>query len=138
MSDDDRLLGSSGLKPALARFAGSLLALVQTRGQLAGLELVEERERLIARLALLLGGVLLLVFAVLFAGLFVVVLFWDTHRLWAIVGVGVAFLVAGAVMLSRAKGIGSEGPAPFAATLAEFEKDRAWLARIAPPPAREE
>lgn len=117
-----------GVGHAVARLVDSLLALAITRGRLAGLELVEERERLLRRLALIVAGILLLTLAVLFLGLLVVAAFWDTHRLAALVWTGLAFLVTG-VLLCRAGLASREGDAPFAATLAEFEKDRARLMR---------
>jgi uncharacterized membrane protein YqjE len=126
-----------GVGHALAQLADSLLALAITRGRLAGLELVEERERLLRRLALVAGGILLLTLAALFGGLLVVAAFWDTHRLAAIIWTGLAFLVAGALLCRY--GIASrDGDAPFAATLAEFEKDRARLMRQRAPGGREE
>ena len=39
------------------------------------------------------------------------------------------YALVGGLLIARAKSIGSQGPAPFAATLAELERDRARLAR---------
>jgi len=137
MTDPHSAGHSHGVGRALGQLADSLLALVITRGRLAGLEFVEERERLLRRLALLVGGILLLTLAALFGGLLVVAAFWDTHRLAAIVWTGFAYLVAGAVFYRY--GIASrDGDAPFAATLAEFEKDRARLMRQRTPGGPEE
>ncbi len=116
-----------GLKSAVARFAGSALALARTRLELAGVEFAEERERLQVRLALLFAGVLLLVFALLGLATFVVVLFWETNRFAAILGASATCAVAGVVLVLRARAIGRDAPAPFSATLAEFDKDRQWL-----------
>jgi uncharacterized membrane protein YqjE len=118
-----------GLKPALARLAESIVGAVRTRGELASAELVEERERLVLRLSLLVAGAVVLAFAVLFAGAFVIVLFWDTHRLTAIAVVAIVHAVAGALLVAKARAIGRDAPPPFAATLAELEKDRTRLAR---------
>lgn len=124
--------------PALARLADSLLAAVVTRGRLAGLELIEERERLLRRLALLVAGVLLLALAALFGGLLIVAALWATHRVPAIVGTGLAFLLAGGALLWRASPADRSGASPFSATLAEFEKDRAALSRYGEPIDRHE
>ena len=126
---------AGGMRPALARLAESAVALLRTRAELAGVEIAEERERLMLRLALLVGGVVVIAFAVLFAGLFVIAVFWDTHRLGAIACVALFYALAGALLVARAKSIGSQGPAPFAATLAELERDRARLARAMQEPA---
>ncbi len=120
-----------GLKPALARLAGSSIGLLRTRAELAGLELVEERERIVLRLALLVAGIVVLGFAALFAGVFIIALFWDTHLLGAIAVAGLIYALAGGLMLAKSKAIGRIAPTPFAATLAELEKDRVRLQRAA-------
>ena len=73
--------GAGGLKGALARLAESVVGLFRTRAELAGVELVEERERLVLRLALLVAGIVVLAFAALFVGVFIIALFWDSHPL---------------------------------------------------------
>jgi uncharacterized membrane protein YqjE len=66
--------------------------------------------------------------AVLVASLLVVVLFWDTHRIAALCAVMIVYALLGVVALWRlAEQKKSETPA-FAATLAELERDREWLA----------
>jgi uncharacterized membrane protein YqjE len=121
---------AGGMRSAFAELVESFIGLASTRAQLAGIELVEERDRLILRSGLMLAGLLLIAVAALFAGAFVVVLFWDTHRLVAIATVTLVLAVAGALMLLRAKAIGRDAPQPFAATLAELEKDRGRLSRV--------
>ena len=59
----------------------------------------------------------------------VVVLFWDTHRIAALCGVTIVYLADR--RSSRSGGSSARRKAdapPFAATLAELERDRAWLA----------
>lgn len=124
------------MRPALARLADSVLAVAVTRGKLVSLEFAEERERLVRRLLLLALGAMLLALAALFGGLLIVAAFWDTHRLLAILATGLAFLVAGGWLLWRSGPSGRDGAPPFGATLAEFEKDRAWLARYRAPGER--
>lgn len=71
----------------------ALLGLIETRLALFALELEEERERLV-QIGIVAG--IALVCAALAIGctaLFVIVLFWDTHRLLAIAGVGGAGLL---------------------------------------------
>jgi uncharacterized membrane protein YqjE len=121
--------GQPGLKQSLARIASALVGLVSTRAELASVEFTEERERLTRRLVLAAAGGLLLAFAALFAGAFVIVLFWDTHRLWAIALVALAHVAGGALLLAKARGIGRDSPSPFAATIDELRKDREALER---------
>lgn len=71
---------SPGLVQSLRRLAATLIALLQTRLELLANELEEERVRLVQ---VLLWGCIALAFlllGVVMLTLFVVVLFWDTHR----------------------------------------------------------
>lgn len=120
---------TEGFKAAAARLAASLVALFSTRAQLASVEFAEERERTAARLVLLGGGLALLALAAVFASAFVVVLFWDTHRLAAIAAVTIVHALAGTALIARARSIGRNAPTPFSATLAELDKDREWFSR---------
>jgi len=120
-----------GLGATLAKLAESVAGLVRTRGELTVVELVEERERLVARLALLVGGLLALAFASLFAGVFVIAVFWESNPLGAIALVALAYAAAGGLMLAKSRSIARAAATPFAATLAEFEKDRVRLKRAA-------
>ena len=121
----------AGLKGALVRVGESAIGLLRTRAELAGVELVEERERLLVRVALLIGGAIVIAFAALFVGLFLIALFWETYLLQAIAGVTLLYAIAGALMIAKSRSIGRKAPAPFAATLAEIEKDRLRLKRAA-------
>jgi uncharacterized membrane protein YqjE len=113
-----------GLRDSLARLAANALSLLQTRLALAGVELAEERDRLKAQLVLFVVGAVAAGFALMSASLYVVVLFWDTHREGAIIGLVVFYAVLAAWSLWHATTIRRDAPAPFAATLAELEKDR--------------
>ena len=121
----------AGLKAALVRVGESAIGLLRTRAELAGVELVEERERLLVRVALLIGGAIVIAFAALFVGVFIIAVFWETHLLEAIAAVTLLYAIAGALMIAKSRSIGRKAPAPFAATLAEIEKDRLRLKRAA-------
>lgn len=113
---------------ASLRAAGStLLELLGTRAELAVVELREEGERRKEMLVLGLAAGVFLGLALVFASLFVVVLFWDTHRIAALGGVTLVHLAAGtgAVALLRRKA--RTAPPPFEATLAELHRDREML-----------
>jgi uncharacterized membrane protein YqjE len=100
-----------------------MLALMRTRIELAVVEFREERER---RKQILLFAVVAAVFvtlaALLFA-MFIVVLFWDSHRVAAAAGVTVAYLAIGLGALASLRTRRRELPPPFEATLAELAKD---------------
>jgi uncharacterized membrane protein YqjE len=125
----DRSAGGDTLRGALARLCDALLGLSRTRLELATVEYTEERARITGQVALLLAGVGCILFALFFAAGAVIIYFWDSYRLAAIIGVIVFFAVVGAALLWRRAELSNTAPIPFAATVAELEKDRAALAR---------
>ena len=118
---------AGGLRHALARAGRSLLGLVRTRLELASVEFVEERDRTVSRLVLAVVAVIFFAFAVLMASALVVVLFWDAHRVMALVAITVVHAAIGAAAWLRLKAEARSAPVPFAATLAELERDSQWL-----------
>src|SRR5439155_25014345 len=88
-------------RTAAARFVNSALALAHTRVELAAVELAEERERLKRSAMLMAGAIFMLSFAVLGVAAWIVVFFWDTHRLEAVAGVTVVFALGGSFLLWR-------------------------------------
>lgn len=123
---DDASHGS--LKAALARLGAAALALVRTRVELATLEFSEHRDR--ARTMLVLLGVagFAFAFAAMSATALVVVYFWETYRIAALVGVTLFYLLVGVIAIWRLSVHRRTDPPAFATTLAELELDRIWLA----------
>jgi len=117
-----------GLGNALGQLAAAAVDLLRTRAELAALEFDEARELAKDRITLLVIGLGCLAMATLGATAFVVVYFWDSYRLAALGGVTVAYLLAGLIALWRFSIHRQNDPKPFAATLAELERDREWLA----------
>lgn len=126
----DGIPGGSGigLRNALAQVGASVLALLRTRLELVALEFDEERERTAERLALVLAVVLFAAFAVFAATALLVAFFWDTHRLAALSFVTLVYVAIALVALWRLRERQRSQLPPFAGTLAELERDRAWLA----------
>ena len=118
---------TGGLRRALARAGTSVLMLLRTRLELASIEFREERERTVTRLALVVIAASCLAFATLMASGLVVVLFWDTHRVLAIAVLTLLYAAVGVGALWRLKADSRASPPPFAATLAELERDREWI-----------
>ena len=114
-------------RTAAARFLNSAFTLARTRAELASVEFAEERERLKLSAMLIGGAVFLLSFAVFGVAAWIVVFFWDSHPLGAIAAVTIVFAAAGGLLLWRSIVLAREASMPFAATLAELDKDRAWL-----------
>jgi uncharacterized membrane protein YqjE len=123
---DDASHGS--LRAALARLGAAAVALLKTRADLAAVEFSEHRDR--TRTLLILLGIagFAFAFAAMSATALVVVYFWETYRIAALVGVTLFYLVIGVIALWRLSEHRRADPPPFAATRAELERDRAWLA----------
>lgn len=124
MGDPDTGGRAAGLLGSLQRMLATLLEVVQTRVQIVATEYEEEGERL---RELVVFGILTLFFVgfgLMFLTLFVVVLFWDTHRLYVLGGFALLYLglagVTGLILRRRLK----SRPRLFATTLSELAKDR--------------
>lgn len=120
-------VASSGLVASVQRLTASLLAILSTRLELLANELQEERLRLLQMLLFAVFAVFCFATGLLLLNAFIVVLFWDSHRLAVLSGLSLVYLAAGAVlaMVLRAKlGAGSK---IFSASLAELNKDRQAL-----------
>jgi uncharacterized membrane protein YqjE len=129
VSDSDDAPDRGGFSGALGRLGASMLALLRTRIELATVEFEEGLERTKEMLVLVLCGVLLAQFALLFASLFVVAYFWDTNRLAAIAGVALFYVALALFAFARLRQRARDKPASFAASLSELEQDAAALRR---------
>ena len=129
MADTDDRRREGGISSALSRLTGSLLALLQTRLELATVEFREERERAKEAIFLTVCATSLALFGLLFASLFVIVYFWDSNRLAAAGAVAAFYIVLAIVAYARLRQRLHNRPAPFAATLAELQEDAASLRR---------
>jgi uncharacterized membrane protein YqjE len=108
---------------ALGRIGATLVAMVHTRLELAAVEAQEEAQRLLGYLAWTLMAVFLAAGAVLFAALFVVLVFWDSYRLLAVGGMAGLFALAGLAIMTKVRANFASRPPMFAATLNELRND---------------
>lgn len=128
MDADQTPAGPAGsLLQSVVRLAGNLLAAVETRVDLFATELREDGERGMRLLAWAIAALMLGIFAVLLAGVTVIIAFWDTYRMAAAVGVTAVFVAAavgcGLVVRRRLR----ERPRVLDATRSELGKDVAAL-----------
>ncbi len=137
MTEDVSGAGRSGLRASIAGLGTSLLGLAHTRLSLAAIEFDEERTRLLERLLLTLAALVCFTAGALVLSALIVVWFWDTNRIAALVAVACAWLVAGGAALWGLRSAQRAAPAPFAGTLAELERDREWIAGRFDDPERE-
>lgn len=113
--------------PSLKRFGGALLGLLQNHLELLGIELQEEkgyafRLFLFASLCLLFGLLLLIGLSAA-----VVVVFWDSHRLAAILGLCLAYGLALLFCIARTLKLAQRSEHPFQASLEELARNRELL-----------
>ena len=116
------------LRGAAARLATALLDAGRTRLELAAVEFDEARARATDNLVLVLVAAAAFGFALLAASMLVVVLFWDSNRIAALVAMTFVYLLIGLFALWRVSEHKKADRPAFAATLAELERDRAFVA----------
>jgi uncharacterized membrane protein YqjE len=125
------MIQPGGLVESLRTAASALVETVQTRLSLFGNELEEHGARF-ARVAMLFAvGGFCAAIAIVLAAMFLVVLFWDSHPLLVLGMLTALFGAAALAAIVAAKTVLSARPRPFADTLAELERDRDALARMA-------
>ncbi len=118
---------SSGLMGSVRRLLSTLTSIVSTRLELLVNELQVERLRLIQMLVFTLFAVFCFGMGLLLLTVFIVVLFWDDHRL-AVLGVLCAFFfLLGSVMVLLLRGKAQAGSKLFSTSLAELSRDRKYL-----------
>lgn len=120
---------SGGLFQSLKTLASTLVSIGRTRLELLSIDIEEERVWLTSMLVWTLVALLCAGLGIVLAILFVVVIWWDTHRLLALAIPALLLLLGAAfsakVVLEKARA----KPRLFAASLAELSKDRAHLSR---------
>lgn len=121
---DEEPKPEDGVFSAVSRAVRTLRETVENRIELFLLEAKEDRLRLFDALCLAVVAVVLALMTMVLVTLTVVVIFWDTHRLLALVIMtllyGAAATVTFVKLRSRLKNW-----QPFRATLEQLEKDRA-------------
>ncbi|HEX7403385.1 MAG TPA: phage holin family protein [Usitatibacter sp.] len=125
--DSEHDASRPGPLDSLRALGATFLALIGTRAELLVVELREEGERRKEMLVLAGVAAVFLALGLLLVAFFVVVLFWDTHRIVATAAVTLTYLGIGAGALARLRQKARSSPPPFEATLAEFAKDLEML-----------
>lgn len=113
-----------GLFASAKGLLGTGLALLHNRLELLGVELAEERVRLVSLLVYGAAAVLCLAAGLIFLAVLLTVLLWDSNRLLALGVFSALFLGAGVASLAVAMGLARSGSKLFSASLAELRKDR--------------
>jgi uncharacterized membrane protein YqjE len=118
---------AGNLLRSVIRLAGSLLESVGTRVDLFATELREDGERGVRLMAWALAALLTAILGALMAGVTLIIVFWDTHRVAAAAGVTAAFLVAAVACAAAFRRRLREKPRLLDATRSELQKDVAAL-----------
>lgn len=113
-----------GLLSSLRCLTSTLIEVLYTRVELFAVELDEERRRITRALWLAAMGAFCLSLGILLAVLFLVVLFWDTHRLLVLGILAFGFLVAGIAALLTFRARLADRTRLFSQTLEELRRDR--------------
>lgn len=112
---------------SVKRMLSTLTSIATTRLELLANELQEERLRLTRMLVVGLFAVFCFGIGILLLTVFVVVLFWDDHRLAVIGGLSFLFFVLGTLMALLLRSQSRAKPKLFSASLAELVRDREHL-----------
>ena len=116
-----------GLLHSIKHLAHTLLGAAHTRLEIFATEIEEERLRLEQLLLIALGAAFCLSMATILCVTFVLIYFWDTHRLLAVGLLAAAFMVMAAVLGGILRARVKTRPRPFAVTRGELAKDGAML-----------
>jgi len=120
---------ASRLLRSVVQLLDTVLEAVQTRGELLTTEVEEEFARVGRVLLLGMATLLVGILGALIAGFVVVLVFWETHRLAAALGVLGVFLLGAALCGLAVRRELRTGPRLFEATLTQLARDVARLRR---------
>lgn len=114
---------AEGLIGSLKSITALAVAIAHNRLNLLSTDLEIAREQTVSVLMMVLVALFCLCFGALLLALFVVVIFWDTHRLIALGSMTGLFMLIGGICLWRVIKVLKAMPATFEASLAELAKD---------------
>lgn len=125
--DTPRAAGAPGMFASLRAALVTVLGIAGTRFELIGIEVAEEKERLVVLLVTAIAALLAFAFAALMLTVLVVIFYWDVYRFGVIGIFAVLYSLLGYRLVKYLKYQLATHPSLFAATIAELEKDRETL-----------
>ncbi|HEU0234540.1 MAG TPA: phage holin family protein [Gallionella sp.] len=117
----------SGLMGSIRQLLSTLTSIASTRLELLANELQEERLRLTQMLIFTLFALFCFGIGILLLTAFIVVLFWDDHRLAVLGAMSALFFALGALMVMLLRSKAQAKSRLFSTSLAELSKDREQL-----------
>jgi uncharacterized membrane protein YqjE len=127
VSKDKEGVRAPGLFESVRAMLASLVAIAHTRLDLFGAEIEEQIDRLAAIVVWWLIGLFLGFFALLFACIALIVVFWDTHRVLVTCGLAGLFAALAAYALYGFFARVRARPRLFSSTLDELARDHERL-----------
>ncbi len=118
------------LIPSVRSLVATATSLLHTRLALAGIELEEEMQRLISAAAMGFAALFLFSLALIVGTFTIVAAVPPERRVATMIIITVVYLAIAAFLLLRVKGIFTNRPPIFGATLAELEKDKETLSQM--------
>ena len=123
----DHQASGEGLLDSLKTLTATVVAMAYNRLHLLSADIEIARERIFSLFITVIVSLFFLCFGVLLLSIFIVVIFWDTHRLLALGAVTGLFLGVGGLLLIRTISAIKKMPSTFEASLAELAKDHVQL-----------
>ena len=118
---------ATGLLASLQRLLATFTEILHTRLEILSTELEEEGQRISLLFIYGLVSLFFLGLGLLFATVFIVAAFWETHRLYVLAGFTVFYLGIGVIAALVVRHKIKARPRLFSATLSELGKDRERL-----------
>ncbi len=118
------------LIPSLRLLVSTAVSLAHTRLSLAGIELEEEVQRLLGAAALAFLALLLVSLALVVGTFTIVLAVAPEYRVATMGGITSVYLIGAIFIVLMIKGVFSNRPPIFGATLAELEKDKETLSQM--------
>lgn len=128
-SDSSRAGGAThaGLFSSLRMLLATTVATARTRLELLQVELEEEKLRLAGIGVLAVAALFFIALAIVVFTFFLVVLFWDTHRVLATGLIALGYLIVGLACLAAARQRAAQKSRLFTASLAQLKADQERL-----------
>jgi uncharacterized membrane protein YqjE len=127
MPDSAPVQPKRGLLASLRGLVTTLVAIASTRLEILITEFEQEKIRLGRILVLGMATMFFAAMALIFLSSLVLVLFWDEHRIAAILGITVFYAVLAAAAAWRLRHDMRQKSSLFSTTLGELQKDQAAL-----------
>ncbi len=127
--EDDAGGGRGGISGSIRHLLESATGFLTAKMELVGIELQEEKRRMLELLVLAAAALLFGVLAFTLLTFSIVALFWDSHRMAALFSLCGLYGVIALILFVRLQRKASLSNKVFDTTVGELKKDTEWLRR---------